>query len=244
MDKILNFLSNPLFGIILTVLFGVLAIILYYRSPPKVIKCQVSSNQLIDNTQARFSNLSILYGGKKVEKLMVSKVTFWNSSFSPIKKEDLIKKAPFSVMIEDGEILEFSVLEGEDTPNEINIDFVDNCSVKISFDYLNHKEGGIIQIIHTGNMGINISEKIMGGKIVKYNKKLVRLKILSCLMILISLLSIIIHICDFYGIFFKDINKEYYMFLYVFSFIIVIFSSFDLGEGFIPKNCKKKKKNK
>ena len=248
MDKILNFLSNPLVAFFLTLLSVIIAIILYYHSPPKVIKCLISSNQLIDNTQSQFSSLNILYGGKQAEKLIVSEVTFWNSSFSTIKKEDLIKKSPFSVTVNDGEILELSVLGGKDTPNQIGVDSIDDCSAKIYFDYLDHKEGGIIQIVHTGNQEINISKELMGGKIVKDTPKSIKTILFSSILgaiygILIPLLILLYS--SYYD--FKIESRDFVFitllpFCMSFSIFILSFivSSY-YYKKYIPKNCKKEK---
>lgn len=246
MDKILNFLTNPLFAVFLTLLFGILAIILYYHSPPKVIKCLISSNKLIDNTQSQFSNLSILYRGKQVEKLIVSKITFWNSSFSTIRKEDLIEKSPFFVTIDDGEILEISVLNGKDTPNQVNADFIDNYSAKISFDYLDHKEGGIIQVVHTGNQEVNISKKLMGGKIVK---KYTGIDISTVVFGIIGLVLIFFIVSLYHSNYDLKMGIRDVLFvILIFSLIltIIIFVNFSIyyDKEYLPKNCKKKKENK
>lgn len=245
MDKIWDFLSNPLFTIFLTVFFGIITIIFYYRSPPKVIKCVILSNQLINNTQSQFSNLNILYGGKQVKKLSVSKITFWNSSFSTITKEDLIKKAPFSVTVNDGEILELSVLGGKDTSNQIGVDFIDDCSAKIYFDYLNHKEGGIIQVIHTGNQKIDISQKLMGGKIIKYTKKIIKLKSILFFLISVIIFGILFVLYMIYCTF--ELKIKLFLFIILEFFLAIIselFNSIYFNENYIPKNCKNEKKIK
>ena len=159
--------SNP-YAWCITVIIAIISVVLAYRSiPRKKIKCTYESRRLITKNKSEFSKLNILYGGKQVVSVTVTKVTFWNAAFPTIDKKDLIERDPFSITVNNGEILDLSVLEGEDTSNEIDINKIDNCSAKIYFDYLDRKEGGIVQIVHTGDEdSIVISKKIKGGKIV------------------------------------------------------------------------------
>lgn len=148
---------------LLTLFFGILAIILYFRSPPKVIKCSISSQKLITNKQSKFSKLNILYDGEQVERITSTEIVFLNSSFSTIRKDDLIELAPFSVEIGNGEILDLSVIMGENTPNQISVNKLKRNSARISFHYLNHNEGGVIQIVHTGDeKSVYVSKKNHG----------------------------------------------------------------------------------
>lgn len=151
-----------------TVILTVAAFVLAYRSTPgKKIKCRIYSKEVIKNKQAFLSKLNILYDGKSIDRLTITKITFWNNSFPTINSTDIIEAAPFSAFLKNGSILECSVLEGDNTPNCIDAILLEDNRVKISFNYLDRKEGGIIQVVHTGDEdSIDITRKIKGGKVV------------------------------------------------------------------------------
>lgn len=251
-----NISSNP-FAWLFTVIIGVLSVVLAYRSMPrKKIKCFLNNRELITNKHSKYSKLSILYDGCQVERLTVTKVIFFNSGYPTIKGEDLIEKAPFSITINNGKILDLCVLMGKDTSNQVDVEYIDESNAKIIFDYLDTKEGGIIQIIHTGEEeSVIVSKKIKGGRIVT-NKDYKNILIVSLLLNLLILICIVID-KSFDGIFpkswyvMKEVNtlKDFYLILIsmplmLLCFCSLIVSSFRGERNYTPKNCKSPKKQK
>lgn len=238
--------SNPVAWIFMAII-AIVALRLAYRSTPqKVIKCYVNSNKLITNRQSKFNKLNILYDNKQVEKLIVSDLTFWNNSFPTIKKEDLIKKCPFTVSIENGEILDVVILDGENSPNQIDASILDKNTVSISFEYLDRKEGGKIQIIHTGNEeSIVVSKKIQGGKIKDKSDitNFVLREFVPGLIISFGLYIVLLFACWSLTV----ISKEDFIISIIFILILSITIMVMVIKRiiFIPSNCKKvHKKNK
>lgn len=151
---------------ILTILSFILAVISIIRMKMKVLQVNLLNNKLVNKEDFQFPKLKFSYNEESVEKLTASKVIFWNNSFSEIKNEDIPEAAPLTISLKDGKIIDASVLKGNETSNKVSISYINDTCAKITFDYLNRKEGGIIQVMHTGDEdSINISGKIIGGKI-------------------------------------------------------------------------------
>lgn len=214
-----------------------LSIYLHHKSIKKTINAVLSSNELIVNKQPSFSKVNILYDNRAIDRLTVTKLTFWNKTASPIRQSDIITAAPLSIVSENGAILEVSVLKGENTPNQISASLVNDTTAHITFDYLNRKEGGIIQIIHTGNHNaIDITRQIIGGtiKVKKVSDLSYRRSVLSSLIFAILIFSV------------YQYSDNWIIALLVFSMIIsftILVATFnykDIYKEYIPKNCRKK----
>lgn len=170
------------------------SVYLAYKSvPQKVLKFSLSHNNLISSGKASLPNLKIVYAGTNVDQVTVTKVIFWNSSFPTISEQDIIKAAPLSIIAKTGEILDVSVLNGEDTSNQIKVELIDEKTAYISFDYLDRKEGGVIQVVHTGDRdSIDVSRKIKGGKIVLKKKSALKSAIKEMAVYLFSIGAMLI----------------------------------------------------
>lgn len=243
-----NITSNPWGWVFMAALALYSAFMTQKAMQRKIIKCSVVSTRLITNKQSKFKKLNILYDGKSIETLTVTKVTFWNSSIHTINSTDIIEIEPFSIMVENGEILDLSVLRGKNTSNQIEIDYIDIFTANINFEYLDFKEGGIVQIVHTGREnGIQISRKIKGGKIViSSNNTILIKKILLILLALPISISIVLLIYEAYNndVFPVFINENMvstivtiviFLILLGYSIMSVIIDD----TNFIPINCYK-----
>lgn len=213
-----------------------LSIYLHHRSIKKTINAILSSNELIVNRQPNFSKINILYDNRDVDGLTVTKLTFWNKTASPIRKSDIIDAAPLSILSKNGEILDVSVLNGENTPNKIGASLINDTTVHITFDYLNKKEGGIIQIIHTGNHNaIDITRQIIGGeiKVKKVSDLSYRRSVYASLILALLIFSL------------YQYSDNWIVALLVSIMIILLtvlaatFNYKDLYKDYVPKNCRK-----
>lgn len=194
----------------------------------KTIQTTICNNELITNDQSNISKVKILYDDKSIDKLTVTKFTFWNNSLPTIYPADIIDAEPLSIFTNNGMILEVSVLKGDDTPNRISVSIVNNTTANIAFDYLDKGEGGIIQIIHTGT-SINVTRKIKGGH-VKSAPRLFKLAypitmVISEVIVLIVVFNYPKSIMLFFG------------FIIIFGIIGVVYS-FNDPSNYTPKNCK------
>lgn len=226
--------NNPLIWFILA-LCAFVSVYLGRKSiERKTIKAILTSDELITNQQSKISKIKIFFEDKPVNKLTITKLTFWNNSSPTINDTDIITAAPLSVFTKNGEILEISLLKGNDTPNRINVSPIDDTTAKITFDYLDKKEGGIIQIIHTGDIdSINITRKIKGGKvkIMKYSFKFYR----NCQYII--LLGILLTVTFYEAL--ENISGLLLLLLMIALILSTIILNYrDTYKNYIPKNCK------
>lgn len=201
----------------------------------KIIYAVLSSNELITNNQSNIPKLKILYDNEAVNDVTVTRLTFWNQTVATINKTDIIDAEPLSIFINNGKILDASVLKGGQSSNKIKVFLTSDNSANITFDYLDKKEGGIIQVIHTGSRNsIDITRKIKGGK-VKVNKfSYVPVKIflpVSCI------LCVILLCFDNYMP--NEISIIICVAMEVFSIISLVFMLKILSKDHVPKNCKK-----
>ncbi len=194
----------------------------------KTILTTIRNNELITNMQSNISKVKILYDDKIIDKLTVTKLTFWNNSLPTIYPADIIDAEPLSIFTNNGMILEVSVLKGDDTPNRISVSLANNTTANIAFDYLDKGEGGIIQIIHTGTF-ISVTRKIKGGQV----KPVQRLfKIVYPITMTISEVIVVIIVINYP----KSIML-FFWFIIIFGLIGAV-DIFTDHSNYTPKNCK------
>lgn len=176
MDFIEILTQNPMiamFSIILSPIGIILAVVFYLKSRKiKSIKHYFKSDLLIDDFIQKIEGLTIKFSDKSINRLMVTKIAFWNNGSETINFEDIPNNDKFSISIKDNfNILDVTIINILNKAN--NIDFLlsdDGKEISISFDYIDQKEGFIIQIFHTGTSSeiFEINGTIKGfGKIFK-----------------------------------------------------------------------------
>lgn len=128
----------------------------------------LKSNYLIRKRKRKFNKLFVTYGGKQIEDLCISKFTIWNSGNKTLNHADMVESRELTIFVlNDSEILEAEIICCSEETNRFVLEIVDNHTVKIRFDYVDKKEGVVIQVMHTGESDIQISCKIKGGKQIK-----------------------------------------------------------------------------
>ena len=128
------------------------------------------------------------------------------------------------------------------TTNAIKIENTEEHTNCITFDYLNRLEGGILQVIHTGNINsITVSPKLIDGKIVieRYSSAKNTLKILveSFISAALSIMASFIIVFIEYILGANEIIQT--ISLWIVFIVTLIGSIFLQSKDFIPKNCRK-----
>lgn len=247
--KIINQLpSNPWAWMTIAIITIGGFIIAYRSMPQKVLKFYIINNELITSNKTILTKLDILYNGTPVNNLTVTKIVFWNNAFPTINAIDIVKASPLLISAKEGSLLDVSIINGHQSSNCITTTDIKDNKSSISFDYLDRKEGGIVQIIHTGNSyDISLSGKLKGGKIVmqKHNKVTKSLLSMSILVIPFIVWTI------YFG---KNVSMELLLWpfkptlvgilamlgvslIIVIAFLLITLRIF--SYKFIPKNCKK-----
>lgn len=147
----------------------------HVKSREKIeLSYDTKSNVLIRNQKYRFNNLSIKYNNKEIDDLCVSRFVIWNSGNRVINANDIVKTKEITLQIRDTEeILDANIIAVTEETNNFSLLTIDHKTIKVVFDYINQKDGVVIQIIHTGLSGdVTISCKIKGGEqLKKYGEK-------------------------------------------------------------------------
>ena len=158
METVWQFLQslNPfltLGSLVIAVISLVLVVIFYIRGQKtKKPTFFIRSSNLIADFSSKLANLQILYSGKGIESLTVSKIAFWNDGRQTIDNRDVAKADPLRIVLKEPyDILDVSVIYEKNEANRFCVlSSKVERSVNISFDFLDKHEGGVIQLIHTG----------------------------------------------------------------------------------------------
>jgi hypothetical protein len=148
--------TNPLLGVasfIIAIIGIVLAVIFYLKS--KKIKSPyyaIRSINLIKDLISKIESLEMLFRGKPIKNLTVTKIAFWNAGNDTINYQDIPHTEPLTINVKEGiEILDAKVLYAKNPANQFSISTSDdNSLIKLQFEYIDNDEGAVIQIIHTG----------------------------------------------------------------------------------------------
>jgi hypothetical protein len=103
--------------------------------------------------------------------LTISKIVFWNSGKDELRDSDFPAGDPFRVCVGDAlEILESSIIQSTSDACACKLHARDKRSFSIGFDFLDPRDGAVLQIAHTGTSSEDVALKgrIVGaGKIIR-----------------------------------------------------------------------------
>lgn len=141
----------------------VMTIIFYLKNgrQKKSVYSTRSVNIAQDINPNRFESLELSYNGARIENFTITKVLFWNDDKETIRFNDIAQEDPLEIVIaDDARILDIRVIQRKPLTNgfEVNLSN-DQSSAMLGFDYIDKDEGAVIQVIHTGRSGKEISLK-------------------------------------------------------------------------------------
>ncbi len=167
--------SNPLVSIgslVLAVLGVVLAVVFYIRSQKNKVPCfDCSSNTIIEGLHKSLDGLEVHYKGAVQERITITKIVFWNDGRDTIDRSDLVDRDPLRIVCPEGaDILDIQIISDDAELNSVELGNLatedQEIYYPINFDYLDHEEHFVIQIIHNGESSDKffVSGKIKGVK--------------------------------------------------------------------------------
>ncbi len=170
MDAV-KFLANPIvtlvIGCVVTVIFAYLP--QYGRRRTKELCWGIWNNNLIRDYHGQLPDLEVLYRRQHVENLSVAHLTIWSSGSGPIRGNDIAPADPLVVEARQGTaILDVTAIGLNNPPSQLSIvPRGDGHVLEIAFDFLEHGQGGVFQIVHTGIAGFNLGVcgHIIGGNV-------------------------------------------------------------------------------
>ena len=154
-------------GIVLTVIGLCLSFKGWKRKRPTYV---IRSNNIFSGLEHTIPDVEVKFPGygSPVKALTVTKIAFWNAGTETINRHDVVKDNPLSLRAKPGVvILSMSVLERTLPFNKVECGLNrERTEATITFDYLDHNDGGLIQIFHsgTGNDDIQLEGTIKGAR--------------------------------------------------------------------------------
>ena len=133
------------------------------------ISCADSSLPIIEKGINVFDKLSIKYDDKPIEKMTVTRVAIWNSGNEEIEESRFVNGRTISLRCDETtKILDAKIIQETDADNKFRIAECSEQEIKLSMDYVNSKDGLVVQVIHTGSYkSIYVDCKLKGGKKIK-----------------------------------------------------------------------------
>lgn len=144
-------------GFVFGLLGVVLAIIFSLKSRKEKLPCyETKSDTLIEGLHQRLEGLQLQYKGTPQERVSVTKVAVWNAGRETIDQGDVVSTIPFGIMCPpDIELLDVQVVSVSDPATAVSVLPPEKCEcgvlVPLKFDYLDHDDFAVIQIVHNGN---------------------------------------------------------------------------------------------
>ena len=133
----------------------------------KQISYLINTYKIINAGENVIPKIEILYDGKYIRDLTVSRLVIWNSGNKLLNGDDIVDTKQLSVVAESDkvDILDVSIVKYNEEANKFRVDMRDSHHAEIKFDYVDKRDGIVIQILHTGSYDdIFIRGKIKGGK--------------------------------------------------------------------------------
>lgn len=163
----INFLQNNWILLLTTIctIIGIpLSIYFYFKSKKeKMLRFEIKSNNIFKDFESIIGNVKVTCEDKSISTLTITSILMWCDGKETIYDKDIATQMPLIVKVKDGkEILEAKIISCNNQANNITLEKFENNSYKINFEYLDNKDGFIIQVVHNGNSSRDI---ILNGKV-------------------------------------------------------------------------------
>lgn len=175
METIESIGSNPWLGFlsfVVTIISVLLAIYFFKKGTKKRIPCySIESHNLVKDFTNKIDGLVISYSNKSIKNFTISKIAFWNAGNETINGTDVVNSDPISIRAKNNNlILNAKIIALNNESNCFSLAKDPNQTfVNIDFDYIDGKNGVVIELFHTGTSDddLEFSGKIKGAEKVK-----------------------------------------------------------------------------
>lgn len=155
-NAISSFLISPWFNgisFLITILSVILAYIFYKKSSKNIVpKYTLTSKKMIANNISEYGPLTVYYDGHEIPNFTASEFVFWNDGNATLLHDDIASADPLRfTAAAPYEILSARIIKASSPANKFSVlCSPDSANVEVEFDYLDKGQGGVIQILHTG----------------------------------------------------------------------------------------------
>ncbi len=166
-------------GFAFGVLGVVLAVVFYAKSKKEKSPCyEVKSTTLIEGLHIRLEGLQLQYKGIPQERICVTKLSLWNAGHQTIDKLDVVPNIPFGISCPPGVKILDAKITSVSTPATACAALAwmndnERSFIPLQFDYLDHDDFMIVQIVHDGDEEclFQLKGKIKGVKQIECNPR-------------------------------------------------------------------------
>lgn len=110
-------------------------------------------------------SVTILFKNTKIIRLIKTYIIFWNNGSRTMGGNDVVQDDGFKIRIRDGKILSLRICKRTRDVNKLSVqlDPGQPCEANITFDFLDPKDGVIIELLHTcSTLPVELSGTIKG----------------------------------------------------------------------------------
>ena len=131
----------------------------------KELSVYYKSDVLIKAGKQRIPKLGIQYDGKEIDDLSSTKLYIWNSGNQVLNNSDIVSSRPPRVIsTNNARLLDVQIIRSSDITNAFSISQKNENTAQLGFEYVDHGDGILVQILHTGNYSdLEFDCKIKGG---------------------------------------------------------------------------------
>ena len=166
-------MGNPIAWAILSLLtiFSTIFALYTWIAGKKQKQFSVScrTNEIIIAGKSNIDKLQIRYDDHSITDLSCTKFYVWNSGNTVINSSDIVSSRPICIKnTGSAVILNAEIVRVSDETNGFVINNATEQSAEVSFDYVDHGEGFVMQILHSGtSKDLEMDCKVKGGSEVK-----------------------------------------------------------------------------
>ena len=126
---------------------------------------EMKSVNLLKNNHHNIDGLNITYNGAEYSNLSLTNIVLWNNGNKVIRRSDIASDDPLKVFTNDSsQILEKKILKVNQSLNKIQVIKDTENEITFDFEYLEPKNGMVLQILHTGEKkSIDVSCTLIDG---------------------------------------------------------------------------------
>jgi len=142
-------------GLLVGIVCVILAVFFYIRGKrERLPRFDTRTNNIVSDLRARFDALQMLYANQQIDNLSVTRVILWNAGRQAIRASDIAPTDPVAIRVSKPyQILDARVLGETAATNRFRV-FVSNDRTEVTcqFDYVDHGQGAVLQVIHTAKV--------------------------------------------------------------------------------------------
>lgn len=152
-------------GIAIGVIGIIISVVVAFLVKPRPrLATQINTLELVGPNAVLPDEIQFLFRGDPVPKVTMSRIAIWNVGNRTIQKAQVVEKDPLRITISEGSnILEPKVLKRTRDVNGVDCVVKDKPNeAEFTFDYLDPKDGALVQLIHTGDDKVSVVGTLRG----------------------------------------------------------------------------------